>query len=53
MKEGAEEEGRRLKPGAGRGAATALSEDNGEREGGVGRSPRRGWGLAPTDPAWD
>lgn len=39
--------------GAGRGAVTALSEDNGEREGGAGRSPRRGRGLIPTGPAWD
>lgn len=30
-----------------------MSEDNGEREGGAGRSPKRGRGLAPNDPAWD
>lgn len=30
-----------------------MSEDNGEREGGAGRSPRRGRGLVPSDPARD
>lgn len=39
--------------GTGRGETAALSEDNGEREGGAGRSRARGRSLAPSDPAWD
>lgn len=47
---GAGEEGRSPGPGGRRGAATALSEDNGEEKGGAGPGPRKRRGLAPTDP---
>lgn len=49
--EGRRRGGTETDPGAERGAAAALSEDNGEREGGAGRSRARGRSLAPRVPS--
>lgn len=51
--EGRRRGGTETDPGAERGAAAALSEDNGEREGGAGRSRARGRSLAPRVPRVD